>query len=280
MKKAFFETVHSAGTDFPYFDDTMRNIEYLSHFHREIEIVLVKSGRVDIICENKAFTASDGDVCVFLPGEIHSFSSPSANHLYIVKLHSENSEERIDFSTIRLSQNRFPHGSEENDTLLGGILRLHAELTEKRIGYAYKANAVSNELIGDILRIGGVAEIEREEQKRHRLAVELLENVNAFIEEHYRETVYLEDVARHCRLSKFYFSHLFKSITASTLHEHVTRFRLEKALHLLATTEKKMVEIALDCGFTGTRAFNREFVRVFQKTPSEYRRSLQRSDEI
>ena len=164
-----------------------------------------------------------------------------------------------------------------NGILLRGIDRLHAELTKKRIGYAYKANAISNEMIGDILRIGGVEEIEREEQKRRMFAVELLENVNAFIEEHYRETVYLEDAARYCNLSKFYFSHLFKSITASTFHEYITRFRLEKALQLLATTEKKMVEIALDCGFTGTRAFNREFAHVFQRTPSEYRRNLRAS---
>ena len=126
-----------------------------------------------------------------------------------------------------------------NKILLRGIDRLHTEFTEKRVGYAYKANAISNEMIGDILRIGGVAEIEREEQKRRLFAVELLENVNAFIEEHYRETVYLEDAARYCRLSKFYFSHLLKSITPSTFHEYITRFRLEKALLLLATTEKK-----------------------------------------
>lgn len=273
MKKAFFETVHSASADFPYFDSDMQNIEYLSHFHREIEIVLVKSGKVDIICENGTFAAGVGDICVFLPGEIHSFLSTSPNHLYIIKLHSGNSAEKIDFSAIRLAQNLFPRGSEVNTALILGIEQLHGELAERKTGYAYKANSISNGMICDILRLGNTVTIEHEAQKRHLYAIELLENVNAFIEEHYRDTVYLEDVARYCNLSKCYFSHLFKSITASTFHEHITRFRLEKALQLLSMTEKKMVEIALDCGFTGTRAFNREFSRVFKQAPSEYRKA-------
>lgn len=274
MKKAFFETVHSASSDFPYFDSNMQNIEYLSHFHREIEIVLVKSGKVDIICENKAFSASAGDICIFLPGEIHSFVSSAPNHLYIIKISSGNSVEKIDFSAIRLSHNLFPVGSEVNAVILQHIEQLHTEIREKQIGYAYKANGISNAIIGDILRLGNTVVVEREEQKRHLYAIELLENVNEFIEEHYRETVYLEDVARYCSLSKFYFSHLFKNITGATFHEHITKFRLEKALQLLGGAEKKMVEIALDCGFTGTRAFNREFVKTFKKTPSEYRAAL------
>lgn len=274
MKKAFFETVHGASPDFPYFDSNMRNIEYLSHFHKEIEIVFVKDGKVDIICENKAFTAHTGDICVFMPGEIHSFLSSDPNHLYIIKIHSNNSVEKVDFSAIRLTHNLLPAGTEPNQTLLSHIRELHTEMTEKTAGYAYRANGISNLIVGEILRTGNVVKVEHEEQKRHRFAMELLENVNAFIEEHYRETVYLEEVAKYCSLSKYYFSHQFKLITASTFHEYITLFRLEKAMQLLGATEKKMVEIALDCGFTGTRAFNREFSRAFKKTPSEYRAAL------
>lgn len=275
MKKAFFETIHSASSEFPYFDSNMRNIEYLPHFHRETEIVLVKQGEVDIICENKYFTALTGDVCVFLPGEIHSFASAMPNHLYIAKIHSENAEEPIDFSAIRLSHNLFSVGSRINGILSEGLARLHDEIARKQIGYAYRANGVANGMVGDILRYGGATEIEPEEQKRHRYAVELLENVNAFIEAHYRDPIYLEDAAQACNLSKYYFSHLFKSITASTFHEYLTRFRLDKASQLLGSTDKKMVEIALDCGFSGTRAFNRDFARVFKMTPSKFRTSYE-----
>ena len=47
---------------------------------------------------------------------------------------------------------------------------------------------------------------------------------------------------------------------------------LEKALKKLSSGEK-MINIAYECGFTNLRTFNRAFKRVYNMTPSEYKKT-------
>ena len=89
--------------NYPYMDFNSKNINYLSHFHEEIEIIEVISGEVAILCESKTFRAVAGDICVFMPGEVHGFSSVKENHLYILKINCKQSVENIDFKSFRIS---------------------------------------------------------------------------------------------------------------------------------------------------------------------------------
>lgn len=67
MQDIFFENFHTAMVNYPYMDFNSRNINYLSHFHEEIEIIEVVSGEVVILCESKIF---------MLPPEIFAFLCP------------------------------------------------------------------------------------------------------------------------------------------------------------------------------------------------------------
>ena len=100
MQDIFFENFHTAMVNYPYMDFNSRNINYLSHFHEEIEIIEVVSGEVVILCESKTFYASAGDICIFMPGEVHGFSSVKENHLYILKINCKN------FSVLLFSKSR------------------------------------------------------------------------------------------------------------------------------------------------------------------------------
>jgi len=271
VQENFFEQIHSASADLPYFDGEMRNINYLSHFHTEIELILVRTGSVDITCEGKAFRADEGSICIFMPGEIHSFSSPCDNHLYIIKLYCRNSAERTDFSSLRTPSNIIESDTCENSKLTEMINTLAYEMTGRKVGFAYAANAVASNIISYILRALPLVSIDPNERRRHMSEVALLELVSGFIGEHYSEEVELDAAAKYCNLSKYYFAHLFKNAFGTTFYEYLTLYRLEKSVPLLLDTDKKISEIALDCGFSNIRSFNRAFRRVYKKSPTEYR---------
>jgi len=275
VKETFFENFHSASADCPYFDGDMRNIQYLSHFHTEIEVVLVKSGSVEVTCAGNAFKADKGDICIFMPGEIHSFSSPEDNHLYILKLYCRNSVEKTDFSLLRISGNPIKKTDSSCDLLTARIEKLAKEMTEKAPGYAYAASAAAADMIAFILRRLSPSPINPDEHKRHLSEVALLDSVNGLIESRYFESIELEDAAKYCSLSKYYFAHLFKNTVGTTFYEYLTLYRLERAVPLLLDTGKKISEIALDCGFSNIRSFNRAFRRVYKKSPGEYRAERQ-----
>ena len=47
-----------------YFDGNNVNINYPAHIHSEIELILVKKGRVSVVCEDRQFIAEEGDICL------------------------------------------------------------------------------------------------------------------------------------------------------------------------------------------------------------------------
>jgi len=275
VQENFFEQIHSASADLPYFDGEMRNINYLSHFHTEIELILVRTGSVDITCEGKAFRADEGSICIFMPGEIHSFSSPCDNHLYIIKLYCRNSAERTDFSSLRTPSNIIESDTCENSKLTEMINTLAYEMTGRKVGFAYAANAVASNIISYILRALPLVSIDPNERRRHMSEVALLELVSGFIGEHYSEEVELDAAAKYCNLSKYYFAHLFKKRTNKGVTEYINETRIHRAKELLEREDLSIGAIACRVGFNDINYFSRKFKAITGITPTQYKRTYE-----
>ncbi len=101
--------------------------------------------------------------------------------------------------------------------------------------------------------------------------------VTAHIHAHLTGTIDRATVARAAHLSEGAFSRFFKLRTGKTLPEYVNELRVGRACRLLAEEERKVTDVALDCGFRNLANFNRRFRELMRRTPSEYRRQLQRS---
>jgi AraC-like DNA-binding protein len=56
-----------------------------------------------------------------------------------------------------------------------------------------------------------------------------------------------------------------------TFSELINQARVERALHLLRTSEDKVITIAFDCGFGNLANFHRVFARQTGSTPSRWR---------
>ena len=79
-------------------------------------------------------------------------------------------------------------------------------------------------------------------------------------------------VAREAHLSDGAFSRFFKLRTGKTLPQYVNELRVGRACRLLAETDDKITDIALECGFTNLANFNRRFQEIIRYSPSHYRR--------
>lgn len=101
--------------------------------------------------------------------------------------------------------------------------------------------------------------------------------VIAHIHAHLTGTIDRATVARAAHLSEGAFSRFFKLRTGKTLPEYVNELRMGRACRLLADEERKVTDVALDCGFRNLPNFNRRFRELMHRTPREYRRQLQRS---
>ncbi|MNE93692.1 HTH-type transcriptional regulator YesS [compost metagenome] len=52
---------------------------------------------------------------------------------------------------------------------------------------------------------------------------------------------------------------------------YLNHIRVNKAEEMLLNTDKSIIDIALDCGFTNVRTFNRVFKQFRHNTPSSLR---------
>ncbi|MBB3979527.1 AraC-like DNA-binding protein [Rhizobium azooxidifex] len=96
-----------------------------------------------------------------------------------------------------------------------------------------------------------------------------------FIEEHLTETIKVEELAALTKLSKTYFSRVFKSAYKESPYNYVLRRRMELAKELITETDAALSEIALDCGMADQAHLCKTFRKVFGTTPNRWRRSSQ-----
>jgi len=82
----------------------------------------------------------------------------------------------------------------------------------------------------------------------------------------------IDDWARAFHLSCSYLSHLFKQATGASLGHVLHEQRMQKAAHLLATSDMSVKEIAIAVGYEHTSSFTRAFERRFERAPRSYRR--------
>jgi AraC-like DNA-binding protein len=92
-----------------------------------------------------------------------------------------------------------------------------------------------------------------------------------YIEQHCREPLTLTAAARQVQLSRNYFSSRFKQAYSAGFTEYLTRVRIDRAKHLLATSTLKISRIGEESGFASVPHFNRVFKKRVGVTPSRFR---------
>lgn len=63
-----------------------------------------------------------------------------------------------------------------------------------------------------------------------------------------------------------------KALTAMGANEYINKFRMEKAMMLITSTEMSFTEIAEKVGFTTSRYFSTAFKQYTGETPTQYKK--------
>lgn len=99
-----------------------------------------------------------------------------------------------------------------------------------------------------------------------------LQDAVQYIEEHFHEHIEQSQIARHCGMTPFRFSRLFKQTYQLGFVEFVLAKRMEKADELLCNSQMPITSIAYTVGFQDPSYFTRAFKQYFGCCPSEFRR--------
>ena len=113
-------------------------------------------------------------------------------------------------------------------------------------------------------------------EQRSRLSAdlsrpEIIENAVKYISDNYSDSITLNGLAADANLSPTYFHKLFRKAVGQTLCEYILDVRIRAAKNLLLTTDKSLVDIASECGFSSQSYFNYAFKKAENTTPNQYR---------
>ena len=106
----------------------------------------------------------------------------------------------------------------------------------------------------------------------HRNVQRIVEEIDLCIREKHSEQITLERLAKRFAYSEYHFSRRFREISGMQLREYLRLRRLAFALKELRDTQRGILDIALDYGFSSHGSFTRAFKSAYGITPSEYRR--------
>jgi AraC-like DNA-binding protein len=120
---------------------------------------------------------------------------------------------------------------------------------------------------GAVLEAGARRGAGEGRRRRFRTAVEALAAGDL-------DEISLEGFARQLELSPRQVSRLFREELGCTFREHVADLRIERACRLLAETERSIVDVASETGWSSLAHFNWAFRRRVGATPSAYRQRI------
>ena len=110
-------------------------------------------------------------------------------------------------------------------------------------------------------------------QNWHDNVLRLISEIDRCIRAREGETLTLAHLARLLGCSQSQVSHKFHALTGTSLRDFVQARRPALALPAVRDGEQRLLDIALDCGFSSQEAFTRAFRAAYGITPGEYRRS-------
>ncbi|AQP54187.1 AraC family transcriptional regulator [Vagococcus penaei] len=258
------------------------------HWHKEIEVILVTEGSVNIGYNQQLFQVHRGEVFVFGSGESHYFLASPGSHRYVFQFDLELFRETYlkgnqENELIHLFETRENHSrqwpSHVAERVVTYLRQLYDEMATQQVGYEFAVVGYLNQLIATyyrdipekahVLTTGNFVEA-----VNHHETLERLNKIFNYIESHYMEGISLDDVAQAVGFSPYYFARFFKKNTGQTFMQFLNDYRISQAKYILSHKKIPMIEVAELSGFNSVKTFHHVFKEHVGLSPLKYQKTI------
>lgn len=94
-----------------------------------------------------------------------------------------------------------------------------------------------------------------------------------YIEGHLDEELCSEEIARAVGYSPYHLTHIFTAVIGEPIGSYTQKRRLANACKKLLYTKQRIIDVALESGFSSSEAFSRAFKSVYGVSPHAYRKN-------
>ena len=233
----------------------------LNHIFTEIEFV--SKGSCVQKVNGHTIKCTEGSVVLLLSRDVHEYVSFSEEtHLYCLCFADDVVPKEL--RELLYTKNTAISVLLDEDARAKVLNCFQQLLTEKNDPQLYGkllTQGIITEIVVHILRGTQVYE--------HKISNSLLEKALKYIQDNFKQSVSLNDVAHHVHITPQYFSKLFKAEVNITFHTYLRNMRLDHAMTLLNTTSMSVTEVCMESGFNSVSNFTKIFKERFNVLPKD-----------
>lgn len=137
------------------------------------------------------------------------------------------------------------------------------------------AMAMARSLVTPMVRSGGQSQFSAALDRQARDTEGRFAGLHRWIAQNIQRRMSVEDMAEECGMSPRNFSRRYAETMGVSPAKAIEGIRVDAARDMLATTDKGMKVIAVECGFQDDERMRRAFMRTINTSPSAYRMQFQ-----
>jgi len=272
----------------PYTCYLWEGTEQPLNWHNEIEIIMILEGSLSIEIRGTNYVLSKDDIVLINSHHIHRLSadnkslnvkSASLEHSYdkptalifqfdpnYYQAYYQNFTDII-FHCNTVSIHRSP---ESHETLRKYLVKLMWLSLNKNKTYQLTGLKTSLEMVEFLIenfKKTLTSQSGSQDQIQQRL-IRIIDHIN----KNFDKKITLADLAQKEFISLHYLSKFFKTHVGVGFNKYINQFRINKSLNDLMHSNKTILEIALDHGFSNSKSYTKLFKELYDNSPSEFRK--------
>lgn len=255
-----------------------KDIKYL-HFHNLMEIGYCHWGMGDVIIGQEKIPFSEQSIMIVPPRLPHTTNSHVGTKAYwtwmyvdlekiFASLHwydpmfQGNILKRIHRTGYLLSGDQYP-------VLTQLILGVMNEVRYKKLYYNESIRGLLRACLVEFLRLSD----QEERIMRGRLNTAVIAGALDYVTAHYNQEIRVLNLAEACNMSESHFRRVFEKAMNMKPVDYINLIRIQRACELLKKTDKTMEEVAGIAGFSSISTFNRNFRKILNISPYQWKTS-------
>ena len=244
-----------------------------NHFHEHYVIGFVENGERRLSCRNADYTIGRGTVVLFNPGDNHACVQSDDGALDYRGLNISK-EIMLDLAEEVTGKRKLPGFSENviyDDEVICYLRPLHEMVMNKTGGFGKEENLL-------FLLSGLIQNYSHPFESCIPECRQEIEKACMFMEQHFTERIYLDEICRQAGLSKSALLRAFTKSKGITPYRYLETIRINEAKKLLSDGVS-LPDAAIRTGFSDQSHFTNYFTSFIGLTPGVYREIFLEKDK-
>lgn len=249
--------------------------------HSFAEMLLVREGKLGVSLSQDEMTVSPGEAALLCPGVIHRIAAVEPVRMDVIRLDPDRMSAMPEYcaslSVIMAEalRKKMPMQVSAAEAERMALPELSAQCVTETAARAFGYDCCVSGRLSIICM--AVIKFWREHgliMPDRRLAADPIYSLSGYIQRHLREGIRVEDLAAYCGLSYPWFAKKFREIYGISCKDYIEQIRISQVELFLRFTDLDLAEISEATGFADCSHMIKNFKRVMDITPGQYRLRL------